>query len=144
MDDPYRRLDGDLIDGVSYSAWSWLGNNVIPEPPVDPPQTNVHQLDVIVDLFGEVLYLGDLTETVTTTSHTVEYAGIMFNWSEVDSFVTTVVRDNEFTEEFAKEISDTFPSVAGISYQTALTIIGTNGIQDVLLMVAGADGSYIS
>ena len=143
MDDPYRRLDGDSIDGVKYSAWSWLSDNLTPEPPADPPQTNVHQLDVIVDLLGQVLYLRDLTETVTTTSHTVEYAGITFNWSDVDSFVTTVVRDNEFTEEFAKEISDAFPSVAGISYQTALTIIGTTGIQEVLLMVAGADGNYV-
>ena len=142
MDDPLRRLDGDLIDGVTYSAWAWLGDSVAPPEP-EPPQTETHELDVIVDLLGQVLYLGNLTETVTTTSHTVEYAGIIFNWPEVDSFVTTVVRDNEFTEEFAKEISDAFPSVAGISYQTALTIIGNNGIQDVLLMVAGADGNYV-
>jgi hypothetical protein len=103
----------------------------------------IYTLNVIVDLFGQVLYLKDLKETITSTSHTVEYAGTTFNWSEVDSFVTTVTRDGNFTEEFAQEIVDAYPSVAGISYSTAVALVGASVIDDVLLAVAGADGNYV-
>jgi len=107
------------------------------------PQGN-YTLNVIVDLFGQVLYLKGLRETVISTSHTVEYAGTTFNWSEVDSFVTTVTRDGSFTDEFAKEIADAYPSVAGISYSTAVSLIGEAAIEGVLITVAGADGNYVS
>jgi hypothetical protein len=102
-----------------------------------------YTLNVIVDLFGQVLYLKGLRETVTSTSHTVEYAGTTFNWSEVDSFVTTVTRDGSFTDEFAKEIADVYPSVAGISYSTAVALVGASAIDSVLIAVAGADGNYV-
>ena len=106
------------------------------------PQGN-YTLNAIVDLFGQVLYLKGLRETVASTSHTVEYAGTTFNWSEVDSFVTTVTRDGSFTDEFAKEIADAYPSVAGISYSTAVALVGASAIDSVLIAVAGADGNYV-
>ena len=106
------------------------------------PQGN-YTLNVVVDLFGQVLYLKGLRETVASTSHTVEYAGTTFNWSEVDSFVTTVTRDGSFTDEFAKEIADAYPSVAGISYSTAVALVGASAIDSVLIAVAGADGNYV-
>lgn len=106
------------------------------------PQGN-YTLNVIVDLFGQVLNLKGLKETVTSTSHTVEHAGTTFNWSEVDSFVTTVTRDGSFTDEFAKEIVDAYPSVAGISYATAVALVGASAIDSVLIAVAGADGNYV-
>ena len=106
------------------------------------PQGN-YTLNVIVDLFGQVLYLKDLKETITAANHTVEYAGTTFNWSEVDSFVTTVIRDGNFTDEFAKEIADAYPSVAGISYSTAVALVGASAIDSVLISVAGADGNYV-
>ena len=102
-----------------------------------------YTLNVIVDLFGQVLYLKGLRETVTSTSHTVEHAGTTFNWSEVDSLVTTVTRDGNFTEEFAQEIADAYPSVAGITYATAVSLVGEAAIEGVLIAVAGADGNYV-
>lgn len=104
---------------------------------------NTHSLDVIVDLFGQVLYLKGLTETVSSTAHTIEYEGTSFDYSDVDGLLTTVVRDGEFTEEFAKEIADAYPSVAGISYSTAVALVGASAIDSVLIAVAGADGNYV-
>ena len=107
------------------------------------PTAEYHTLSVIVDLFGQVLYLKDLKETITSTNHTVEYGGTIFNWSEVDSFVTTVTRDGEFTDEFSREIVEAYPSVNGISYSTAVALVGAAAIDEILLAVAGADGNYV-
>jgi hypothetical protein len=122
--DPSSGNDGDLIPAESPSS--------------------THSLDVIVDLLGNVMLLKGLSETISGDLHTVEYNGISFDWSEVDSFVMPVVRDSEFTDEFSQEIADAYPSVAGISYKAAVAFIGTSSLDGVLLMVAGADGSYVN
>jgi len=109
-------------------------------------QAGTYTLDVIVELFGQVTYLKELTETITVSedgeviSHTVDYNGTTFNWSEVDAFVLTVTRDGNFTDEFAQEIADAYPTVAGISYSTAVLLVGTE-IDDIILGIAGADGN---
>ena len=109
-------------------------------------QEGTYTLDVIVELFGQVTYLKELTETITVSedgeviSHTVDYNGTTFNWSEIDAFVLTVTRDGNFTDEFAQEIADAYPTVAGISYSTAVLLVGTE-IDDIILGVAGADGN---
>ena len=101
---------------------------------------------MIVELFGQVTYLKELTETITVSedgeviSHTVDYNGATFNWSEVDAFVLTVTRDGNFTDEFAQEIADAYPTVAGITYSTAVLLVGTE-IDDIILGIAGADGN---
>ena len=109
-------------------------------------QAGTYTLDVIVELFGQVTYLKELTETITVSedgeviSHTVDYNGTTFNWSEIDAFVLTVTRDGNFTDEFAQEIADAYPTVAGITYSTAVLLVGTE-IDDIILGVAGADGN---
>lgn len=115
-----------------------------PTPTPSPtPGTGTNTLDVIVDLFGQVMYLKGLTETITSTSHTIQYSGTSFNYSEVDGFLTTVSRNGDFTDEFAKEIAEAFPSVAGITYSTAVALVGASAIEGVLISVAGADGNYV-
>ena len=109
-------------------------------------QAGTYTLDVIVELFGQVTYLKELTETITVSedgeviSHTVDYNGTTFNWSEIDAFVLTVTRDGNFTDEFAQEIADAYPTVAGITYSTAVLLVGTE-IDDIILGIAGADGN---
>ena len=105
--------------------------------------TSFEKLDVIVELFGEVFYLSGLKESITSDSHTVEFNGVNFNWSDIDPFVTPVVRGGEFTQEFAQEIADAYPSVAGISYSMAVALVGVEGLQGILMKVAGADGNYV-
>ena len=103
----------------------------------------IYSLDVIANLLGNVMFLKGLKETVTQSSHFIEYNGQSFNYSEIDSIITTVVRDSQFTAEFAQEIIDAYPSFSGISYSTAVTFIGQSNLDATLLAVAGADGNYV-
>ena len=57
----------------------------------------------------------------------------------MDGIITTVVRDGEF----AAEIAESFPDSAGISYSTAVALIGQANMESTLLAVAGADGNYV-
>ena len=107
------------------------------------PAVGIYKLDVIVNLLGNVMLLKELIETSTATSHTIEYNGQSFVYSEIDSMITTVVRDNQFTAEFAQEITDAYPSSSGISYSTAVALIGQSNLDATLLAVAGADGNYV-
>ena len=141
--------DGSLsLESTSPAPQPTPGPAPVPTPipgpaPSPSPAEGVYSLYVNVDLFGQVVYLKGLTETVFATSHTIGYAGSSFNYSDVDVLLITVLRDGEFTEEFAQEISESFPSVAGIDYDTAVFLVGAPNIEDVLIQVAGADGSYV-
>ena len=101
-------------------------------------------LDVIVDLFGTVSMLKGLIELDNGTVHTVAHNGTAFNYAEIDPLITTVVRNGEFTAEFAQEIADAYPSAAGIKYNTVVSLVGAAAIDDLLMSVAGSDGSYVS
>ena len=101
-------------------------------------------LDVIVDLFGTVSMLKGLSEINNGTVHTLTYNGHVFNYAEVDSLLTTVVRNGEFTAEFAQEIADSYPTAAGITYNTVVSLVGAADLDNLLIAVAGADGSYAS
>ena len=101
-------------------------------------------LDVIVDLFGTVSMLKGLSEINNGTVHTLTYNGHVFNYAEVDSLLTTVVRNGEFTAEFAQEIADSYPTAAGITYNTVVSLVGAADLDNLLIAVAGADGSYVS
>ncbi len=102
-----------------------------------------YSLTAIANVFGSIMFLDGLTETVTASSHTIEYNGTTFDYAEVDGIITTVVRDGEFTSEFAAEIAESFPDSAGISYSTAVALIGQANMESTLLAVAGADGNYV-
>ena len=110
---------------------------------ISQENVSTSSLAVIAYIFGIPLYLDGVTETVTSTSHTIEYNGTTFDYAEVDGIITTVIRDGEFTDEFASEIAESFPDSAGISYSTAVTLIGQANMESTLMMVAGADGDYI-
>ena len=107
------------------------------------PADGINMLTIIVSLPGNVMLLKELKETVTEISHTIEYNGKSFVYSEIDSIITTVLRNNEFTAEFAQEITDAYPSSSGISYNAAVTLIGQSNLDATLLAVAGADGNYV-
>lgn len=116
---------------------------VNPLTSVSSPAIGTHKLDIIVNLLGNVMLLKELIETVTATSHTIEYDGQSFIYAEIDSMITTVARDNQFTAEFAQEITDAYPSLSGISHSTAVVLIGQSNLDAALVAVAGADGNYV-
>ena len=98
-------------------------------------------LTLIADLFGEIKLLKGLSFNQATDA--ITYNGRQFEYGAVDSFVMTVTNNGSFTEEFSQEISESFPLHTGISYDTAVALVGVNNIDSTLLGVAGADGNYV-
>jgi Ca2+-binding RTX toxin-like protein len=91
-----------------------------------------------------------LTEKITKTDgliteHFFLYEGVRYDYSAIDSLITVVTRNDEFTSEFSQEISD-FPASglpANGTYSDAVKLLGVPDIDDWLITVAGADGSYV-
>jgi len=110
-----------------------------------------HNLSVIVDqniLSTSPTLLKDLKEYITYTNgvitkHSVEYAGLSFDYNQIDSLITTVVRDGDFTAEFTQEINDYLKTELNITYFVAVEVVGAANIDGVILMVAGSDGNYV-
>ena len=114
--------------------------------------TELHNLTVLVNkgvLSVEPLILKNLTEKMTltngiVTNHVVTYNGTNFEYAQIDAMITTVVRDDNFTTEFLKEIFDVAPSAANLSYKDAVALVGINNIDSAILNIAGADGNYVA
>jgi hypothetical protein len=108
-------------------------------------------ISVIVDkgvIDASAILLKNLSESITytdgvVTSHTFEYSGSTFDYNQIDSLITTVTRDGEFTAEFTKEINDYLGAQKNISYSAAVAIVGAASIDGVILSVAGADGNFV-
>jgi uncharacterized delta-60 repeat protein len=108
-------------------------------------------LSVIVDkgiLGASPILLKGLTESFTytdgvNTKHTVEYSGLIFDYNQIDSLITTVTRDGEFTSEFTKEINTYLGTELNITYSAAVKLVGAASIDTVLLSVSGADGNFV-
>jgi hypothetical protein len=113
--------------------------------------TESHSLSVIVDkgiLGADAVLLKGLTESMTLTDgvitqHSVQYAGITFDYNQIDALLTTVTRDDEFTAEFTKEINDYLKTEANIAYKVAVGLVGVANIDAILMTVAGSDGNYV-
>jgi hypothetical protein len=117
-----------------------------------PLVTNeTHTLSVIVNkgvLSSNAVLLKGLNEKMTLTNgiislHTVEYAGTTYDFNSIDSLITTVIRDSEFTAEFKKELTDFAPSTANLTYKDAVLLVGSLNIDTQLLLVAGFDGNFV-
>jgi hypothetical protein len=114
--------------------------------------TELHNLTVLVNkgvLAVEPVILKNLTEKMTltngiVTNHVVTYNGTNFEYAQIDAMITTVVRDDNFTTEFLKEIFDVAPSAANLSYKDAVALVGVNNIDSAILNIAGADGNYVA
>jgi hypothetical protein len=117
-----------------------------------PTITNeTHTLSVIVDknvLGTDAVLLKGLKELMTFTNgaitmHIVEYAGSTFDYNQIDSLITTVTRDDEFTAEFTKEINAYLNNELNITYSAAVAIVGAASIDGIILSVAGSDGNFV-
>ena len=117
-----------------------------------PTITNeTHTLSVIVDknvLGPDAVLLKGLKESMTMTNgaitkHIVEYAGSTFEYDQIDSLITTVTRDDEFTAEFTKEINDYLNYELNIPFTVAVKLVGAASIDGVILSVAGSDGNFV-
>lgn len=126
-------------------------NNVLNFTRVPTVFNETHSLSVIVDkdvLGNSAALLKDLKESITYTNgfitkHTVEYASLTFNYTQIDALIAIVTRDGEFTSEFTKEINDYLATELNITYAAAVKLLGAANIDAVILSVAGADGNFV-
>ena len=111
-----------------------------------------HNLSVIVDkgiLGADAVLLTGLIESIIltdriVTQHSVQYAGITFDYNQIDAVIMTVTRDDEFTAEFTKEVNEYLKTDANITYKVAVGLVGAANIAGIIMSVAGSDGSYVS
>lgn len=126
-------------------------NNVLTFSRIPTISNETHTLSVLVDksiLGPSAILLKDLKETITytdgaITKHIVEYAGSTFDYDQIDSLITTVIRGGDFTAEFTREINDYLGTELNITYSAAVLLVGVTNIDAVILAVAGADGNYV-
>jgi hypothetical protein len=147
----YLRVNASYVDriGTNESVTSAATSLV---KPMSTTKTESHVLSVIVDkgVFGQSpVLLKDLTETMTLINgvvdkHTVKYAGSEFNYNQIQSLITPVLRDNEFTSQFNREINDYLQVELNITYKAAVALVGLTNMDSVILMIAGSDGNFVS
>jgi phosphatidylethanolamine-binding protein (PEBP) family uncharacterized protein len=89
-----------------------------------------------------------LTENITKTNGVITeqfflYGGARYDYSDIDSLITVVTRNGEFTDEFSQEISDYAASFESATYSDVVKLVGSSSIDAWLITVAGDDGNYI-
>ena len=77
-------------------------------------------------------------------SHTIEYGSRVYEYENVDQFILVYLRNDEFSLEFQKEINDSFPDYSTVTYSEVVALVGLSGLSNVILQVAGADGSFVA
>jgi hypothetical protein len=119
---------------------------------IDQFKTETNTLSVIIKpgvISLNPTLLSDITETKIyknniLINHNVNYQGVKYEYIQVDSLITTVTRNGEFTSEFSLEIDDYLGFKSNYTYDAAVKLVGTNNIESVIIFVAGADGDYIN
>lgn len=142
--------DGSFLTSNYPSSDQFVVLEVLPQSVVnDKKETN--KLNVLVNrgiLEVNSVILKDLIENIVVvngvvSSHTVTYGSTEFNYRDIDSLITTVTRNNAFTDEFKTEIADLVPSLSGISYDSIVSLVGVTNIDAVIRYIAGADGNLV-
>lgn len=127
--------------------------------PIDTNNTSkepvVEITEYITTILGDKNILGPdpvlikgLTETITKTDGVITeqfflYERARYDYSDIDSLMTIVTRNDEFTDEFSQEFSDYAESFANTTYSDLIKIVGSSDIDGWLITVAGHDGNYI-
>jgi hypothetical protein len=127
-------------------------NNIVNLTRVVTLKTEKHTLSVLVDkgvLGLSATLLKGLSESISYTDsiiskHTVDYSGLTFDYNAIDSLITTVTRDDEFTTEFRKELTDAAPSTVNLTYKDAVTLVGVVNIDSILINLSGLDGNFVN
>lgn len=143
---------GFYYDNSAFAIYEYSNGFENPSGQGSSSSIEEHILSVIVDsgvLSDNAILLSDINEIIVTdggviTSHTLEYNGVEYNYNEIDSIVSVVTRDGNFTDEFIGEIHDLAPSASDITYQDAVKLVGVASIDAIILHVAGADGFFVS
>jgi hypothetical protein len=115
----------------------------------DTIERNIISLIVEEGIVSEsALTVSDLNEEIVRNgqdilSHTIEYGSQVYEYQDVDQFIMVYLRNDEFSEEYQKEIADSFPDYSTVSYSEVVSLVGISGMSDVILQIAGADGTFV-
>ena len=115
----------------------------------DTIERNIISLIVEEGIVSEsALTVSDLNEEIVRNgqdilSHTIEYGSQVYEYQDVDQFIMVYLRNDEFSEEYQKEIADSFPDYSTVSYSDVVSLVGISGMSDVILQIAGADGTFV-
>ena len=146
----YLRVNASYVDRIG-TIESVTSSTTSLVKPISSTKTESHVLSVIVNtgvLGLSPVFLKDLTETMTLINgvvdkHTVKYAGSEFNYNQIQNLITPVLRDNEFTSQFNREINDYLQVELNITYKAAVALVGLTNMDSVILMIAGSDGNFV-
>jgi Ca2+-binding RTX toxin-like protein len=112
--------------------------------------TSEYNSTILVDegvLGPEPVIIEGLIEKLTTTdgiitSHFFVLGGDNYDYDPIDSLLSVITRDGEFTSEFSKEIFD-YGSSIGDSYADLVKLVGISNVNDTIIRIAGDDGSFV-
>ena len=137
---PSKEILLDMFKDNDQGAHGYLSDTI---------ERNIISLIVEEGIVSEsALTVSDLNEVIVRNgqdvlSHTIEYGGQAYKYQDVDKLTMVYLRNDEFSTEFQKEIADSFPDYSTVSYSDVVSLVGISGMSDVILQVAGADGTFV-
>jgi serralysin len=136
------------LDDSSSTTASLVVNDTSKAPVVEVTEYRTTILGDKNIVGPEPILIRGLTENITKTNGVItdqffQYAGARYDYSDIDSVITVITRNGEFTDEFSQEISDYSALLANATYSDVVKIVGSSSIDAWLITVAGDDGNYI-
>ena len=137
---PSKEMLLDMFQDNDQGAHGYLSDTI---------ERNIISLIVEEGIVSEsALTVSDLNEVIVRNgqdvlSHTIEYGGQAYKYQDVDKLTMVYLRNDEFSTEFQKEIADSFPDYSTVSYSDVVSLVGISGMSDVILQIAGADGTFV-
>ncbi|MDA8618143.1 hypothetical protein N9M23_07740, partial [Gammaproteobacteria bacterium] len=136
------------LDGSSDTTASLMINDSSKTPVVD---VTLYRTTILGDkniLGPDPVLIKALTENITKTDGVITeqfflYAGARYDYEDIDSLITVVTRNGEFTDEFSREIADYAASFENATYSDVVKLVGSSNINAWLITVAGDDSNYI-
>ena len=147
-----KNFNSPYFDFEIYDSAGRFGNGKVTIKLLDELSTETNILSVIIKagvVGTEPALLNGITEIINyknniLISHDVNYQGIKYDYPNVDSLITTVTRNGNFTNEFATEIDNYLGYKSNLTYDAAVKLIGIKNIESVIIFLAGSDGDYIN
>ena len=120
-----------------------------PDPiplPIPDPQDETNEVNIVVapNVIGNLpVYVAGLTERKRYSgsllvSHTLEYAGVVYDYDDVDQYLTIVERGGTFTDNFRSEM---LYVVSLLSPAELKGVLGSS-YSDAIIFIVGFDGDF--
>jgi len=121
----------------------------MPDPmplPIPDLQDETNEVNIVVAPYvigNSPVYVAGLTERKRYSesllvSHTLEYAGVVYNYDDVDQYLTIVERGGAFTDNFRSEMLFV---VSLLSPAELKGVLGSS-YSDAIIFIVGFDGDF--